>query len=141
MSQISPPLLMQVAPAPDHVSAGVSSMGQDVWRSDAVNPADLTRFENALAPADMGLHTSRVENVSRPGDTLGDSILNSLGSLKNKGIEMTNEMVDLLNKGDLSPSEMLRVQFRLLEMNIELQTMSNMAHHGVEDVKTIMRGQ
>lgn len=110
-----------------------------------VDPVDQTRFENAMEDGVQGVSVSpaaspsTAEPVAKP--TLGDAILEKLKSLKEAGTSMKQELISTVEQDDLNPASMLRLQYHMMTVNLELQTTTNMAHHGVEDVKTIMRGQ
>jgi hypothetical protein len=124
---------------------GGSPPGDLAWNAAAVDPADAAHFEHALAgTGPNSVHFPPLHGGPSPASptaTLGDAILNQLESLKSNGDAMQAEILHTLGKRDLSPSEMLRVQYQLMSVSLEIQTTSNMAHHGVEDVKTIMHGQ
>ena len=109
-----------------------------------VEPGDQLHFENVMAGAAPNA-VSSVEyctvgaNTANP--SVGEAILDRLESLKNNGDVMQAEIVKTLGQEELGPADMLHVQYQLMRLNLEIQTTSNMAHHGVEDIKTIMRGQ
>lgn len=110
----------------------------------AVDPADERQFENALAMegAPYGISMTASNAIAETSSaTLGDAILKQLETLKSNSAAMQGEILQTLGKEDLKPSDMLRVQYQLMSVSLEIQTTSNMAHHGVEDVKTVMRGQ
>lgn len=118
----------------------------DAWTPGGfeVDPAEQMRFEGLLAG-------DRQVAVVQPGElvdrgqvthaTLGDAILDSLKTLKDHSVTMQEELSVTLGKGEITSADLLQVQYRLMSFNVELQTTTNMAHHGVEDIKTIMRGQ
>ena len=116
---------VQVAALPD---ASLSDAGSPASVADSGGP-----WWQSLSPAGEAVP---IEPVS-----IGDTILDSLGTLKGEGSAILQDVVQTLSGGEPSAGDMLHVQFQLMRFNIELQTTSNMAHHGVEDVKTIMRGQ
>ena len=111
--------------------------------NDGVDSSDAFHFENALSEGSTSFHDpgSSLGVHATSSATLGEAILNQLESLRNDAGAMEAEIHRTLGKDHLSPSDMLHVQFQLMSVNIEIQTTSNMAHHGVEDVKTVMRGQ
>lgn len=147
------PQLTQVGAATVGYSPGVSegpwSAGEGVWNA-MVDPADEMQFQNALSgPADSpsGAFSIYAEPTSSLGAhptasaTLGDAILGKLESLRHNADAMQAEIFKTLGKEELNSSDLLKVQYQLMSVNLEIQTTSNMAHHGVEDIKTIMRGQ
>lgn len=122
--------------------AGAAPQSEFHWNA-GVEPADAHHFENALSgqPASPMDASSSLAAHPTSNATLGEAILGQLESLKHSTDAMQAEIFETLGKENLQPSDMLMVQYQLMSVNIELQTTSNMAHHGVEDVKTIMRGQ
>ena len=108
------------------------------------DPGDQAHFEDVMeGVAPNAVNSVGYDPVGADTDnpSLGESILDRLESLKKNGDAMQAEIVETLGREDLGPAAMLHVQFQLMHLNLEIQTTSNMAHHGVEDIKTIMRGQ
>ncbi|MCD0457877.1 EscI/YscI/HrpB family type III secretion system inner rod protein [Roseiconus lacunae] len=134
----------------DSAISPVDLHGIDMGRSD-VTAQDQAEFEIAMNSLDgewneINADVSRFSEVSfqfKPEKipSIGDSILEGFSTLKRTGNEFQAELVQALSKPELSSSDLLKIQFDLVHMNLELQTTTNMAHHGVEDIKTIMRGQ
>lgn len=112
------------------------------WNA-GIDATDQFQFENTLSSGSTTLGDPSTSLGVHPSAnaTLGDAILNQLESLRHDADAMQAEIFKTLGKDNLSPSDMLKVQYQLMSVNLEIQTTSNMAHHGVEDVKTIMRGQ
>lgn len=147
MAPASPAMLSNVTTATSHVPGSLPA-GEPSWGIAGVNPADQASFENALEGTavpiqpSLAIHSPSRSHVAATSSTsLGDSILNSLAGVKERGDVMQAEMVEALKKTELSSADLLRVQHRLMGYSIEVQATTNMAHHSVEDVKTIMRGQ
>ncbi|MEW4486696.1 hypothetical protein AB1L42_01360 [Thalassoglobus sp. JC818] len=129
-------------------SAGHVEPVEVTWNSEFVAPADQGQFENALVEFDnfQQQPSQAIDGLNQLAKTpyegtIGNVILDNLRSLKIKEESVQANVLGTLDKGELNPSEMLKVQFHMMSLSVEIQTTSNMAHHGVEDVKTIMRGQ
>lgn len=129
---------------------GETSTVLPTWNTTDVNPADQLTFERSLGGATVPVgqpsaidssSSYKIAAAASSSTNLGESILNSLAGVKQRGEAIQAEMLQTLSKSDLSSGDLLSVQYKLMSLSIELQTTSNMAHHGVEDVKTIMRGQ
>ena len=114
------------------------------------DPADQLQFENAMfVSQNEGVdqisttqwQPSLEVTASRGSESIGEAILDQLEKLKSNSEVVLEEIGNTLGKDNVSTTDMLQVQFQLMSLNVEIQTTSNMAHHGVEDIKTIMRGQ
>lgn len=125
--------------------------GQDFGQQlGPADPADQQHFEQLMNPQPGGVANEAFSAAwpanhavsSRTGsDSIGSAILDQLEDLKTNSDATLNEIQQTLGKDNISTTDMLHVQFQLMALNLEIQTTSNMAHHGVEDIKTIMRGQ
>lgn len=137
-------LLANTLAYPGGLEAGLPAGGA-AWDVTQVSAADQASFEMALQASGTQSGSFASHTVSHSGasssTSIGDSIIDSLASVKRRGEEMKLEMATALSDTNLSSGKMIAMQYKLMHMSIELQTTSNMAHHGVEDVKTIMRGQ
>ncbi|MEW4561502.1 hypothetical protein AB1K70_03190 [Bremerella sp. JC770] len=142
MEPITPQLANAVADNFGGVNQGPDQL-EIAWNADPVAPGDQARFEHLISDPDTILQSVgdatalSNQNVS----TIGNVILDNLQALKVNEEHIQTELLASLDKEDISTADMMRVQFQLMSLSIEIQTSSNIAHHGVEDIKTVMRGQ
>jgi type III secretion system YscI/HrpB-like protein len=125
---------------------------QEVAKPDAAAADDVTRFENALggqssgpsppgadAPADIS-GSAKVEG----SQGLGDAILNGMERAKSSHTGRVNSINKLLEKTGAEPmsvQDTMRLQFELMQLNIEQEITPKTADKSSQGVQTLFKNQ
>ena len=80
-------------------------------------------------------------NVGSPGGTpglnLGDIFNSGLDSIQSKGKALEKQMTDLMNQDEVSPEDMLNIQFQMGQYNAMLESLSSVTKSLTDTMKSL----
>ncbi len=72
-----------------------------------------------------------------PGLNLGDIFNSGLDSIQSKGKALEKQMTDLMNQDEVSPEDMLNIQFQMGQYNAMLETLSSVTKSLTDTMKSL----
>ena len=72
-----------------------------------------------------------------PGLNLGDVFNSGLDSLQSKGKDLETQMIDLMNQDEVSPEDMLYIQFQMGQYNAMLESLSSVTKSLTDTMKSL----
>lgn len=72
-----------------------------------------------------------------PGLNLGDVFNKGLDSLQSKGKDLETQMIDLMNQDEVSPEDMLNIQFQMGQYNAMLESLSSVTKSLTDTMKSL----
>ncbi|MGC8720392.1 MAG: EscI/YscI/HrpB family type III secretion system inner rod protein [Thermodesulforhabdaceae bacterium] len=128
--------------------AGTSQAEPD--KSVAPDDQDVQRFEEAMAEGPHQAAATPEAVPSTPPDppaniSLGDKILQSLEGQRSSFHSRIEEIGSALSNApdgkEVTPAELLRLQWKLQEATLELQVTTKVVEKGDEGVSTLLKNQ